>query len=74
MINVLKFKQRFLTGLTRPITATNQFTATVTTTKNSTLSKVNSLGYLAYKNKKQKGLIANDSECPTILFGDEWAL
>ncbi|MEO5776693.1 MAG: hypothetical protein ABIQ27_07290 [Flavobacterium sp.] len=74
MINVLRFKKNFLTGLIKPVVTTTSFSETITNTKNATLSKVNSLAYLAYKNRKQKGLIANDSECPTILFGDEWAL
>ena len=43
-------------------------------TKKSTLNK-NSLAYLVYKNRKQKGLIKNEgNECPTLFFGDEWAI
>lgn len=45
-----------------------------TSTKKSTLNK-NSLAYLVYKNRKQKGLIKNEgNECPTLYFGDEWAI
>ena len=70
MMTVLKLKKNFLTGLIRPI----RFTSTVSNSNNTALNKANSLAYLAYKNRKRKGLIANDSQCPTVYFGDEWAL
>lgn len=42
--------------------------------ENNKKSKINSLAYLAYKNRKLKGLISGEKdECPTIYFGDEWA-
>ena len=73
MINILKLKKNFLTGLARPVIA-NVPDESETITKNTRLSKINSLAYLSYKNRKLKGLVSNDSECPTIYFGDEWAL
>ncbi len=74
MLTTLKINFSFLTGLLKPVATTNGFNHDETNTKATTLSKVNSLAYLAYKNRRQKGLIANENECPTILFGDEWAL
>jgi hypothetical protein len=73
MLNTLKLNFSFFTGLTRPVITTNRFNNPETDKKTNS-SKRNSLGYLAYKNRKQKGLIVNENECPTILFGDEWAL
>jgi hypothetical protein len=73
MINALKLKMNFLTGLVKPVIA-NALDESETNTKNTRLGKINSLAYLSYKNRKQKGLVSNDSECPTIYFGDEWAL
>jgi hypothetical protein len=73
MINALKLKMNFLTGLVKPVITTVS-EELETNTKNTRLSKINSLAYLSYKNRKQKGLVSNDSECPTIYFGDEWAL
>jgi hypothetical protein len=72
MNTLSKLSKNIQTRLVKPVT--NSFTDTETNTKNTMLSKVNSLAYLAYKNRKQKGLISNDTECPTIYFGDEWAL
>lgn len=72
MINILKLKKNFLTGLVRPVIGTVSESETNTTS--TRLSKINSLAYLSYKNRKQKGLVGNDTECPTIYFGDEWAL
>jgi hypothetical protein len=74
MISIKKMNINFMTGLMKPVIRTNRLNDVVSNTKNTTLSKVNSLAYLAYKSRKQKGLIANDAECPTIFFGDEWAL
>jgi hypothetical protein len=74
MLNTLKLNFSFFTGLTKPVITTNRSQNTETNKKSATLSKLNSLGYLAYKSRKQKGLITNEAECPTILFGDEWAL
>ncbi len=67
MINIKKLNRTFISGWLKPATPLN------TNTKRGT-TKLNSLAYLAYKNRKQKGLIPNDkNECPTIYFGDEWA-
>ena len=42
--------------------------------QSSKTNKVNSLAFLAYKNRIKKGLIENQpEECPIIYFGDEWA-
>jgi hypothetical protein len=41
--------------------------------ENNKKSKINSLAYLAYKNRKNKGLINENEGCPIIYFGDEWA-
>lgn len=41
--------------------------------ENNKKSKINSLAYLAYKNRKNKGLINENESCPVIYFGDEWA-
>lgn len=41
--------------------------------ENNKKSKINSLAYLAYKNRKNKGLINEKESCPVIYFGDEWA-
>lgn len=73
MMNVLKLKKNFLTGFLKPVTESVS-DEPETNTKNTKLSKINSLAYLSYKNRKQKGLVSNDTECPTIYFGDEWAL
>lgn len=73
MINVLKLKANFLTGLIRPVVV-NDSVSSESNAKNTKLSKSNSLAYLSYKNRKLKGLVSNDAECPTIYFGDEWAL
>lgn len=68
------FTLSFIAGLIKPLVANNRLNPE-TDTKNTTLSKANSLAYLAYKSKKQKGLIPMEStDCPTIYFGDEWAL
>lgn len=73
MINVLRLKKNFLTGLLKPVIETVS-EESETNTKNTKLSKINSLAYLSYKNRKLKGLVSSDAECPTIYFGDEWAL
>lgn len=41
--------------------------------ENNKKNKINSLAYLAYKNRKKKGLVNENEGCPTIYFGDEWA-
>lgn len=70
---ITKIVTLFIAGLIKPVMA-NQL-APETDTKKTTQSKVNSLAYLAYKSRKQKGLIPMEStDCPTIYFGDEWAL
>ena len=73
MINILKLKKNFLTGLVKPVIAIVS-EESETNTKTTRISKINSLAYLSYKNRKLKGLVSNDSDCPTIYFGDEWAL
>lgn len=73
MITAKIFTLSFLAGLIKPV-VTNQLNPE-TENKTTTTSKANSLAYLAYKSKKQKGLIPVEStDCPTIYFGDEWAL
>ena len=42
-------------------------------TKNTAQINTNSLAYLAYQNRKKKGLISGDTlESPIIFFTDEW--
>jgi len=73
MIITKIFTLSFIAGLIKPV-VTNRLNPETEIKKNTT-SKANSLAYLAYKSKKQKGLIPVEStDCPTIYFGDEWAL
>lgn len=69
------FTLSFIAGLIKPV-VTNQLNLNLETENiKKATSKANSLAYLSYKSKKQKGLIPEEStDCPTIYFGDEWAL
>jgi hypothetical protein len=71
--NLKKLSICLITGMLKPQPAINHLQNAETNSANTTISKTNSLAYLAYKNRQQKGLVSNEKEeSLVILFGDEW--
>jgi hypothetical protein len=71
--NIKKVSICLITGMLKPQPAINHSPTIEINTENMAAGKTNSLAYLAYKNRQDKGLISNEKDgSPVILFGDEW--
>lgn len=74
MINLKKQNNSFINYLINGSRDTEVFLPREADTKIKTVDKLNSLAYLAFQSRKKKGLIADNGECPTFYFGDEFPL